>query len=110
MDPLESREGVALDRIEGRLQRLAAVRVEVGIAWVVVPRVERTELLPCEVWDLLGIAAGDVLIRQTREQRPAEGPVHRGPRRCQRALHLVEHQALVAEPAPRARRTLDRKP
>ena len=76
---------------------------------MVVPRVERTQLLPCEVWDLLGIATGDVLVRQTREQRPAEGPVHRGARRCQRALHLVEHHALVAEAALRVRRILELK-
>ena len=66
---------------------------------MVVARVEIAEHLPCEVWDVLRITTGDMRIGQAWEQCLADGAVDRGVRSGERALHLIEDDALVAEAA-----------
>src|SRR5207253_10621535 len=88
-----------LDCLECSLQVLVAVRVTARVARVVVARVEIAEHLPCEVWDVLRITTGDMRIGQAWEQCLADGAVDRGVRSGERALHLIEDDALVAEAA-----------
>ena len=96
---MEALERLLLDCLEGSLQVLVAVRVKARVARVVVARVEIAEHLPCEVWDVLRITTGDMRIGQAWEQRLADGAVDRGVRSGERALHLIEDDALVAEAA-----------
>ncbi len=72
-----------------------------GVAGVVVAGVEPAEHLPGEVGDVLRVAAADIRVCQAGKQRPADRAVDGGPGRREGALHLVEDDAPVSQPALR---------
>ena len=72
-----------------------------GVARVVVTSVELLQVVPGQVGDVLRIATRHVRVGQSWEQRLADRAVDGRAWRGERALHLVEHDALVSEAAVR---------
>ena len=99
LNPLEPRQGGALDHLKRGLQRLVAIRVKARVARVVVAPVKEAQLLPGEVRDVLRIATRNVLVGKSLEQRLPNRAIDRGARGGERSLHLVEDDALVAKTA-----------
>ena len=95
----EARQGGALDHVERRFERQVAVGVEARVARVVMARVEFAQVLPREVRDLSRVASRFVRVGRARKQRRAHRLLHRGAGTRERALHLIEDDALPAQAA-----------